>query len=43
MTDKNNTFSKKIGNTEYIVTVKTAEEVYMELYFNKLEQKDLKI
>lgn len=50
LTDKDNTFSQKIGNTEYIVTVKnaenakkTAEEVYLELCINELNKENFNI
>ena len=50
MTDEDNTFSKKIGNTEYIVTVKNAEntkktatEAYLELCIKELDKEDFNI
>ena len=50
LTDKGNTFSKKIGNTEYIVIVKNAEnakktatEAYLELCIKELDKENFNI
>ena len=50
MSDKSNTFSKEIGNTEYIVTVKNAEnakktatEAYLEQCIKELDKEDFNI
>ena len=50
LTDEDNTFSKKIGNTEYIVTVKNAEnakktatEAYLEQCIKELDKEDFNI
>ena len=50
LTDKDNTFSQKIGNTEYIVTVKNAEnaketatEAYLEQCIKELDKENFNI